>query len=333
MHGGPGPAYSGGGGGGYSGPPPTVGGMFGGGGGGGGPRFGSGGLRSACREVADSPACRRLLQLALGAAAVGIGVKLYTQYRRRQRRAQWAQQGKDVVVLHTYPRGTTVPNISPFALKIETYCRMAGIAYVIDTEEPMGGKLMSPWITINGEEINDSELILDYLEKHFNKPVAATEKLTPAQRAVGRITQVMLDEHTMGLIAMKRYVIDNMEYMATILPAQLKKMVIIYKLFFSGVIKKRMWLKGVGRFTEPEVLFFLYRDLQALADTLGKQPYLLGNEPTTYDAAAFSLLAQALCATAPEVEVQVRQKHDNLCQYFDRMKSKFWSDWDQVLAQ
>ena len=328
MHGGPGPAF-----GGYSGPPPTVGGLFGSGSGG-GPRLGGGGgLRGACHDMADSPACRRLVQLALGAAAVGLGVKLYSQYRRRQRRARWAQQGKDVVVLHTYPRCCTVPNMSPFALKIETYCRMAGITYVIDTEEPMGGKLMSPWITINGEEINDSELILDYLERHFSKPVAATEKLTPAQRAVGRMTQVMLDEHTMGLLAMKRYVIDNMEYVATILPAQMKKMVLVYKLFFSGMIKKRMWLKGVGRFTEQEVLFFLYRDLQALADTLGKQAYLLGGEPTVYDAAAFSLLAQALCATAPEVELQVRQKHDNLCQYFDRMKSKFWSDWDQLLVQ
>ena len=317
------------GGGGYSGPPPTIGGPFRGG----GHRFGGvDGLRGVCREAAESPACRRLLQLALGAAAVGIGVKLYSQYRRRQRRARWAQQGKDVVILHTYPRPLNVPNLSPFALKIETYCRMAGITYVIDTEEPMGGKQMSPWITINGEEINDSELILDYLEKHFNKPVAATEKLTPAQRAVGRITQVMLDEHTMGLLAMKRYVIDNMEYISTILPPEMKKLVLIYRLFFSGVIKKRMWLKGVGRFTEPEVLFFLYRDLQALADTVGKQPYLLGAEPTAFDAAAFSVLAQALCATAPEVEVQVRQKHDNLCQYFDRMKAKFWSDWDQVLA-
>ena len=315
-------------GGGYSGPPPTMGGPFRGG----GPRFGCGGFRSACLEAAESPAGRRLLQVALGAAAVGTGVKLYSQYRRRQRRARWAQQGKDVVILHTYQRGTTVPNLSPFALKIETYCRMAGITYVIDTEEPMGSKLMSPWITINGEEINDSELILDYLEKHFNKPVAATEKLTPAQRAVGRMTQVMLDEHTMGLTAMKGYVIDNMEYVATIMPADMKKLVLIFKPFFSGAIKKRMWLRGVGRFTESEVLFFLYRDLQALADTVGKQPYLLGSEPTTFDAAAFTILAQVLCATAPEVEVQVRQKHDNLCQYFDRMKAKFWSDWHEVLA-
>ncbi|XP_037072547.1 failed axon connections homolog [Pollicipes pollicipes] len=289
-----------------------------------------GGLRRSCWEALDGPTGRRLVQLAAGAVAVGLGLKLYSRYKRQQRRQRWQQEGKDVVVLHTFPRATSCPNMSPFALKIETYCRMAGIAYVIDTEEPMGSKNKSPWITINGEEVQDSELILDYLEKHFNRPLVATAKLSPEQHATGRLVQVMLDEHAMGCMAMKRYIIDRMEYVRTIVPEKMKRMVTVYRIFFSASMKKAMYIKGVGRFTEQEVLFFLYRDLQALADILGKKPFLLGSEATAYDAAAFASLTQALCATAPEVELQVRQKHDNLVQYFDRMKAKFWSDWDQL---
>jgi len=295
------------------------------GGGGWGSHFGGG-----WRSHLDHNCSRKLLGLALGAAAIGVGVKLYALRQRRLRREKWAKAGKDVVVLHTYPRCKTCPNISPYALKIETYCRMAGVTYVIDLEEPMGTKNKSPWITINGVEVMDSELILDYLEKHFNRPLPATVKLTPEQAACGRSVQVMLDEHTMGLMGMKRYIIDNFEYVRTIVPKKLECFITMYRLFFMRGIRQAFYIRGEGRFTEQEVLFFLYRDLQALADTLGKKSYLLGTEPTVYDAAAFANLTQALCATAPEVELQVRQKHDNLVCYFDRIKSKFWSDWDQV---
>jgi hypothetical protein len=38
---------------------------------------------------------------------------------------------KGVVVLHQFPRGYKVPSISPFALKLETYLRMADITYQV----------------------------------------------------------------------------------------------------------------------------------------------------------------------------------------------------------
>ena len=38
---------------------------------------------------------------------------------------------KDVVILHQFPRGYKVPSASPFALKLETYLRMADITYKV----------------------------------------------------------------------------------------------------------------------------------------------------------------------------------------------------------
>lgn len=38
---------------------------------------------------------------------------------------------KDVVILHQFPRGLNLPSISPFALKLETYLRMAEINYQV----------------------------------------------------------------------------------------------------------------------------------------------------------------------------------------------------------
>ena len=39
-------------------------------------------------------------------------------------RAEWNNAGKDVVVLHMMDRGRTRPNISPFALKFETFLKV-----------------------------------------------------------------------------------------------------------------------------------------------------------------------------------------------------------------
>ena len=161
---------------------------------------------------------RRFGKALLAAAIVGVSLKLYQRYKASQRRQRWSQAGKDVVVLHQFERGTNLPNLSPFALKLETFLRMAGIKYVIDTEEPQGRRGKCPWITINGQELTDSELIIDYLTKHFNTPIK--EKLSAEQHAIGRAVQVMLDEHTIVAVAYKRYVIDRMSNVMKSFPRQ-----------------------------------------------------------------------------------------------------------------
>lgn len=49
-------------------------------------------------------------------------------------REKWASAGKDVVVLHTVPRGNYCPSLSPFALKLETFLRMMDIKYQVSIE-------------------------------------------------------------------------------------------------------------------------------------------------------------------------------------------------------
>lgn len=80
-------------------------------------------------------------------------------------RSRWSNTPKDVVVLHGFPEGVTCPNISPFVLKLETYLRMAKIPYEVDKTDPISVKGKSPWITLNGEHIADSQLCVEYLAK------------------------------------------------------------------------------------------------------------------------------------------------------------------------
>ena len=50
-------------------------------------------------------------------------------------REKWAKVGKNVVVLHQFRRASYAPSPSPFALKLETYLRMAEIPYEVFIKE------------------------------------------------------------------------------------------------------------------------------------------------------------------------------------------------------
>ncbi|XP_043190776.1 failed axon connections homolog [Amphibalanus amphitrite] len=292
-------------------------------------RAGGGAVWTELSRWANTTAGRRLAKTLLAAALLGVGLKLWARRRRHQRRQRWSQAGKDVVVLHQFERGTNMPNLSPFALKLETFLRMANIQYVVDTEEPQGVRGKCPWITINGEELSDSELIMDYLTKHFNNPIP--EQLTPAQHGVGRAVQVMLDEHTTLAVGRKRRILEQMGNSIDCFLKVYRSECVFKKLFVS-LIKKKLYVRGMSEYREEEALFFLYRELRALEDVMGDRPFLLADAPSTYDAAVFAQLTQVLLGCAPEVERYVRENHAVLVGYHKRMKAKYWPDWQQCRA-
>lgn len=264
-------------------------------------------------------------------ALTAAGVKLYNMHKKCQRRQRWNNAGKNIVVLHQFDRGTTIPNLSPFALKLETYMRMTNIKYIVDIEEPMGSvRGKCPWITLNGEEFSDSELIMDHLSRTVPQPFG---EFSPEQHALGRAVQVMLDEHTVLFIAYKRYILDNMKNVYSMVSKKYANYFRFMKFFFWRKFRNFFWMIGVGRFNEQEVMFFMFREIEALSNLLGNKQFLLGDNISVYDAAVFAELTQILYGCAPEVERKVRDKYANLVQYHDRMKGKYWPDWEQCRSQ
>ncbi len=65
----------------------------------------------------------------LGACAV---VSIYLVVRQWKKKKNSKTFPRDVVILHQFPRGLRCPSPSPFALKLETYIRMAGIPYKVN---------------------------------------------------------------------------------------------------------------------------------------------------------------------------------------------------------
>ena len=82
---------------------------------------------------------------------------------------KWNSIGEDVVILHQFKRPLTSLNLSPYPVKLEAFLRMAKIKYICDYTYPKHPKTFkSPWITINGQDIADSQLAMEFLAKQFN---------------------------------------------------------------------------------------------------------------------------------------------------------------------
>lgn len=63
----------------------------------------------------------------------------------------------------------------------------------MDEKSPFGPKGKCPWITINGEDIGDSEFVLENLTQRFN--VQLDGRLEAREAGVLEAARVLADEH------------------------------------------------------------------------------------------------------------------------------------------
>ncbi|CAG7728046.1 unnamed protein product [Allacma fusca] len=236
---------------------------------------------------------------------------------------------KDVVVLHHTKRGKTVPNLSPFALKLETYLRMANIPYQVDDTFPFGPKGKTPWVTLNGEHLADSQFILETLAKKYNKTIG---NYNEEQRALGHVSRITADEHLYWGMTTWRYVFGDPKDLSQVFdlpPAALTA--------FARATQKRVktssFYQGTGRHSLEEIFHLMKSNLRALSVILGKKKFFLGDEPSEVDCSIFGAVAQYLWGLpgAPYAEF-IHDELPNLEEYSIRMKEHFWPDWDQCLA-
>ncbi|XP_037793158.1 failed axon connections homolog isoform X2 [Penaeus monodon] len=194
---------------------------------------------------------------------------LYNYLLRKNRRFAWGSLGRDVVVLHITPRGRFAPNMSPFVIKLETFLRLAKIPYKVDFEEPFGPKGKTPWITLNDEELTDSQLVMEELTRHYE----LTDKLSVEQQAVARALTVMVDEHLIWGLRVWRYDVDRGRGFSECMSS-----VPFYYKWFVPIqcwrMRNALWHQGMGRHTYQEVKNIVKQDLAAIAGCLDDFPKL-----------------------------------------------------------
>ena len=229
--------------------------------------------------------------------------------------------------LYQFPAAFSVPNFSPYCLKVETYLRMAGLDFqikpVVDPRKAPKGKL--PFIELDGQLIADSEIILRRL-KVIGSDLDV--HLDAAGRARALCITRLCDEHLAPLLLYFRWVDD--EGWAQTRPVVFGKLPLPLHLLVPRLIrnKTRQALRGqgLGRHAPEELLVFAREDLQALSDQLGQSAFFGGAQPCSADAAAYGVLANLILATLETpLNRMAREEFPLLVAYCERVRSQFWT--------
>ncbi|EDV22436.1 uncharacterized protein TRIADDRAFT_5603, partial [Trichoplax adhaerens] len=221
-----------------------------------------------------------------------------------------------------------VVSSSPFVLKLQTFLRMANIKYVHDPKNHFGRKGKMPWIELDGKDYCDSTFIIEFLRERFNLKI--DNNLNEQQQSLARVIQKTIEENTLwAMIAYPRFVEDFEWFRQT---SDLPWIVgIAFRIAIIPSIKKSMNRHGIGRHSPEEIRHIAKGDVKALSNLLNDKKYFLGDEPSTIDAVVFGFLANVLCGlrNGSWPNQMIKKEAPNLVAFFERMKEKYWPDWDQ----
>lgn len=226
-----------------------------------------------------------------------------------------------MIHLHAFAPLWGLADVSPFVTKVDVYLRLAELPYKLVpfsmesfTAAPKG-KL--PYIVDGHERIADSSFIVDYLKKKYSDPLDA--KHGSSVRAAGHAIKRMLEENFYWVIIAERWrdTKTAVEQYPVIVgqPPEFVKAVV-------DSLLGELHGHGMGRHSADEVENIGKADLIALSGFLGENPYLLGEEPTSYDATAYSFVAHTI---QPDYDSRMKRFINtlpNLMRYWDRLKSR-----------
>ena len=232
-----------------------------------------------------------------------------------------------MITLYQFRPWGGLPNPSPFCMKLETYLRMAGLAYEARPVLRPGSRTgKCPYIVIDGETLTDSNLIIAELESRFGHPVDG--KLTLAQRAESLAFQRLLEEHLYWVAVYSRWVAQPKDLRRRFLEnAGIPRAL-------SGVAawagrrryEKVLYAQGIGRHP-PEVIWRLgISDLQAVAHWLSNRPFAFGEAPTVLDACLHAYVGNIIRAPWDNPLKAAALKHRTLVDHSTRMLARFFPE-------
>jgi glutathione S-transferase len=222
-----------------------------------------------------------------------------------------------------------LPNASPFCMKVETWLRMAGLPYerreITGPPKSKSGKI--PYIERpDGSLLWDSSAILDVLTRE--RGVALDQHLSAGDRALGVLLQRTIEEDLYFLGMYERWVQDhnwkrtNRDYFGH-MPWVVRNLIV-------PIVRRKVLAaavgQGVSRLPEGLRIAKAQADVRAIAQLLGDKPFFFG-KPSSYDAMAYSFLANMLWAPYESPIKAELKAHANLVAYCERMKVTYYADW------
>ena len=209
-----------------------------------------------------------------------------------------------MIELHQFRRVWGI-NPSPFCLKVETYCQLAGIPYKSVKALPFKaprGKL--PFIVDGGRRIADSGLIIDHLRA--NAAWDLDYGLDRRKQAMGHLLRRTCEESLYFTVVYSRWIDDDGWAVAAPeffrgLPAVLRAVVPART---RKKVREQLRQQGYGRHDRDEVFSLGAADLASIATFLGDHVFAVTDRPTSYDATVYALLKSIL---APPLESPLKK--------------------------
>jgi glutathione S-transferase len=246
--------------------------------------------------------------------------------RGHKLRAPFTSLGLTMIKLYQFAPAFGLPNASPFCMKVETYLRMAGLPFELDSgANPLKTpKKKLPTIDDGGTLVADSTFIIDHLKARYGDPLDAA--LTAPERAVATAFQRLFEENLYWALVHTRWA-DDADWPKT------------SAAFFGGMAPPLRWFvpalarrgllselhgQGMGRHSVAEIHAIGCRDVSAIADFLADKPYMLGAQPTSLDATAYAFLANLLWAPFDTPIQRHAQARPTLQAYCQRMKARYF---------
>ncbi len=222
-----------------------------------------------------------------------------------------------------------VADFSPFCLKLKTYLRMTGIPYRTRLGDPRKAPTKKiPYIDDAGTLLGDSGLILEYLKKKHGDPLDT--KLTAEEHALGHVVRRTLEESLYWAAAYTRWCEDEAwpELRKMLLPLFPPVIGPLIASSIRGSVGKGAYAQGMARHSRAEVHAIGCADVDAVAVHLGKNPYLLGDAPSSYDAVLYGFMANVMAFPPASPIAAHARSHANLSAFVERMAAAYWATPD-----
>lgn len=241
-----------------------------------------------------------------------------------------------MLTLYRTGRYETLGDISPFVYKLETWLRMAGVPYESQILSVRGAlktapRNLIPFIDLDGERIGDSSHIISRLIELHDDPLNDS-RLSVEERNLGELIKTLCEHELFYIMIYGRWKDGDWETVARHAARPLPGLLVN---IMKGIIKRQaqsmLYNYRMGRFDQDHVRRLLEEKLTQIDAFLGQKPYLFGDEPSSYDAGLYAILASIVHFPLGNPHVEIARSHDDIVRYCDRIKEAYfpaeiWAD-------